>query len=229
MHHGAALAEESRQPALVEAVTSGEWHDLSERIRLPCGYALRLTLRPWEMEESDVSLLRTEGFSDRDIVDANQVVSYFNYVNRVADGLGVDLEARGPDTVGGARHIVCVNAFSRAGDPSEPGSDVAPASVAPREKIAVQRERPDDGVPLGEGVDTVVSPMGLATSNEPALPTDPKVGRAATPQAGLSAGEREPLGNVRAVRLSRLWGHWLQSLVRHVGGIHHVSTWPRLP
>ncbi len=96
VHHGAALAEESGQPALVEAVASGEWHGLSERMRLLCGYALKLTLRPWEMEESDVSLLRAEGFSERDVVDANQVVCYFNYVNRVADGLGVDLEARWP-------------------------------------------------------------------------------------------------------------------------------------
>ena len=98
VHHGAALAGESRQPALVEAVASGDWHDLSERMWLLCGYALKLTLRPWEMEESDVSLLLAEGLSDRDVVDANQVVSYFNYVNRVADGLGVELEARWPAT-----------------------------------------------------------------------------------------------------------------------------------
>ena len=46
------------------------------------------------MTEADVSALRAGGFSDRDVVDANQVVSYFNYVNRVADGLGVELEPR---------------------------------------------------------------------------------------------------------------------------------------
>jgi uncharacterized protein YciW len=63
-----------------------------------CSYALKLTLRPWEMTEADVSALRAGGFSDRDIVDANQVVSYFNYVNRVADGLGVELEGRWPAT-----------------------------------------------------------------------------------------------------------------------------------
>jgi len=105
VHHGAALTQESRQPALLEAVASGEWHDLPARMRLLCGYALKLTLRPWEMEQSDVSLLRAEGFSDRDVVDANQVVSYFNYMNRIADGLGVDLEARWPATARrGARY-----------------------------------------------------------------------------------------------------------------------------
>lgn len=65
-------------------------------MRILCSYALKLTLRPWEMAEEDVSALRAGGFSDRDVVDANQVVSYFNYVNRVADGLGVVLEGRWP-------------------------------------------------------------------------------------------------------------------------------------
>jgi uncharacterized protein YciW len=50
------------------------------------------------MNETDISALRAGGFSDRDIVDANQVVSYFNYVNRVADGLRVGLEDRWPET-----------------------------------------------------------------------------------------------------------------------------------
>lgn len=99
VHHGAALAEESGHPVLVETVVSGTFQDLPERMRLLCRYALKLTLRPWEMSREDVSTLRSAGFSDRDIVDANQVVSYFNYVNRVADGLGVELEARWPATV----------------------------------------------------------------------------------------------------------------------------------
>lgn len=46
------------------------------------------------MVESDIAPLRAAGLSDRDIVDLNQVVAYFNYVNRVAEGLGVELEAR---------------------------------------------------------------------------------------------------------------------------------------
>lgn len=55
-------------------------------------YAVKLTLTPWEMEEADVIALRTAGFSDSDILDINQVTGYYAYVNRLADGLGVELE-----------------------------------------------------------------------------------------------------------------------------------------
>jgi uncharacterized protein YciW len=57
-----------------------------------CRYALALTVRPWTVRRTDVEALRAVGLSDRDVVDANQVVAYYNYVNRVADGLGVELE-----------------------------------------------------------------------------------------------------------------------------------------
>ena len=44
------------------------------------------------MAESDLETLRTHGFDDRAIHDATQVISYFNYINRIADALDVDLE-----------------------------------------------------------------------------------------------------------------------------------------
>lgn len=56
-------------------------------------YATKLTRTPDEMVEPDLRPLRAVGLTDRDIVDLNQVVAYFNYVNRVALGLGVELEA----------------------------------------------------------------------------------------------------------------------------------------
>lgn len=55
-------------------------------------YADKLTRTPAAMRREDVDLLRSQGFSDRGIHDAAQVVAYFNYINRIADGLGVDLE-----------------------------------------------------------------------------------------------------------------------------------------
>lgn len=55
-------------------------------------FAIKLTLTPADMTEVDVARLRAAGFSDRDVLDIVEVTSYFAYVNRIADGLGVGLE-----------------------------------------------------------------------------------------------------------------------------------------
>jgi uncharacterized peroxidase-related enzyme len=57
-----------------------------------CAYAEKLTLRPSEMTEADITALREQGFNDRAIHDATQVIGYFNYINRIADGLNVEVE-----------------------------------------------------------------------------------------------------------------------------------------
>jgi uncharacterized peroxidase-related enzyme len=57
-----------------------------------CEYAERLSTEPAVMGPEGVERLRQAGFSDRAIHDATQVISYFNYINRMADGLGVDRE-----------------------------------------------------------------------------------------------------------------------------------------
>lgn len=44
------------------------------------------------MTEHDIELLRAVGLTDGDILDTVQVISYFNYINRLADALGVDPE-----------------------------------------------------------------------------------------------------------------------------------------
>jgi alkylhydroperoxidase family enzyme len=56
-------------------------------------YAVKLTLTPWEMKAEDVEALRAAGFDDTAILDVNQVASYYAFVNRLADGLGVELES----------------------------------------------------------------------------------------------------------------------------------------
>ncbi len=68
--------------------------DLEAADRAMLDYAVKLTLTPGEMGEGDVERLREVGFDQVAILDICQVVSYFNYVNRMADGLGVELEAR---------------------------------------------------------------------------------------------------------------------------------------
>lgn len=55
-------------------------------------YALQLTVRPGDMAEGDVQSLRVQGFSDTDILHIAEVVGYFAYANRIADGLGIPLE-----------------------------------------------------------------------------------------------------------------------------------------
>ena len=56
-------------------------------------YAVRLTREPASVGPADVDALREVGFDDRAILDICQVTAYYNYVNRLADGLGVELES----------------------------------------------------------------------------------------------------------------------------------------
>lgn len=65
---------------------------LNDVDRALCDHAIKLTRTPWSVTQADIDHLRSQGLSDRAINDATQVVSFFNYINRVADGLGVDLE-----------------------------------------------------------------------------------------------------------------------------------------
>lgn len=55
-------------------------------------YAVKLTRTPGAVERSDVEHLRNAGFSDRDILDIAEVTAYYAYANRIADGLGIDME-----------------------------------------------------------------------------------------------------------------------------------------
>ena len=57
-----------------------------------CDYAVKLTLDPGAVGAKEIDLLRQNGLSDEQITIAVQVIAYFNYINRVADGLGVELE-----------------------------------------------------------------------------------------------------------------------------------------
>lgn len=57
-------------------------------------YAHKLTVRPGAVGAADLSALRDAGFDDRTIHDICSIVAYFAFVNRIADGLGVQLEPR---------------------------------------------------------------------------------------------------------------------------------------
>jgi len=66
---------------------------ITERDRMMLEYTVKLTLEPWDTIEADVQRLREVGFEDVDILDINQITGYFAFVNRLADGLGVELES----------------------------------------------------------------------------------------------------------------------------------------
>lgn len=92
-HHAAGLVRLTNDEVLVEQLLI-DWQQatLSQADRAMLVYADKLTRAPWEMEQADVTALRTAGFSDAAILDINQVTGYYAFVNRLADGLGVELE-----------------------------------------------------------------------------------------------------------------------------------------
>jgi uncharacterized peroxidase-related enzyme len=72
--------------------------ELSPRERALCDFAVELTHRAAKIGQADIDALRAHGLDDATISDAIQVVGYFNYVTRVADGVGIEDE---PDWTGG--------------------------------------------------------------------------------------------------------------------------------
>lgn len=66
--------------------------DLGPATKALLDFALRMTTRPMELRRSDLETLRQVGFDDATILDAVQLVGYFNYSNRVMDALGIQPE-----------------------------------------------------------------------------------------------------------------------------------------
>ena len=78
----------------MHAIASGNWQKagLSDQDESLCHFAERLTTNNKKQSEGDINILRDHGLDDQAVHDATQIVSYFNYINRVADGLGVEEE-----------------------------------------------------------------------------------------------------------------------------------------
>lgn len=76
--------------ALIAALRS-DWRraELDAADTAMLSYVETLTLRPSEIGRSDIEHLRETGFDDKAILQINLIASWFNYINRVADGLGV--------------------------------------------------------------------------------------------------------------------------------------------
>lgn len=56
------------------------------------GYAEQITRDAASITQAEIQRLREKGLSDEEILHTVEIASYFNYINRVADGLGVELE-----------------------------------------------------------------------------------------------------------------------------------------
>ena len=91
--HAKDLRAEVDDPELIRAIKT-DWRTASvdEPTKALLAYAEKLSLTPGEMTSSDVDALRAQGFTDRDITDAAHNIAFFSYINRMAEGLGVDIE-----------------------------------------------------------------------------------------------------------------------------------------
>jgi uncharacterized peroxidase-related enzyme len=90
-HHAEALNTYWKDEAKINLLIS-DYKSLDFPIRTLAilNYAEKLTLTPAMVNEFDVQNLRIHDLTDKDILNINLVVSYFNFVNRIANGLGVE-------------------------------------------------------------------------------------------------------------------------------------------
>jgi uncharacterized peroxidase-related enzyme len=85
----------SREDALADQIKLDYTQaELTGRERAMLDFAHKLTTTPWAMRESDVESLRAAGLDDLGILHVTLLAAWFNYINRVADALGVKLDPR---------------------------------------------------------------------------------------------------------------------------------------
>ena len=92
------INDDRRADAIETALHARQPEDAFEGIELALlEYAEKLTLSPAKMVQADVAALQAAGIDDGQILEANQIICYFNYVNRSLNGLGVSTDG---DVVG---------------------------------------------------------------------------------------------------------------------------------
>ena len=98
VHHRRGLRRLIRNDELVAAVEH-DWTTapLSPKRTAMLRFAVKLTETPAATSDADVDALREASFSGRDILDIVEVVGYYAYANRIADGLGLQTETWIPD------------------------------------------------------------------------------------------------------------------------------------
>jgi uncharacterized peroxidase-related enzyme len=88
--HGEALRTESNDDPLVEGIKQDYTRlNLPPAERAMLDYAVKLTVAPSTVNETDVQMLRSYGFDDRDILDIVYVICLYNFNDRMADATGI--------------------------------------------------------------------------------------------------------------------------------------------
>lgn len=95
-HHSVPLARILKDDNLLKALQDQDYSML-EKLLTPMDYALvrlaqKITLKPYNASDEDISLLRQYGLKDEQILHVVLVINYFNFVNRNVLALGVELE-----------------------------------------------------------------------------------------------------------------------------------------
>lgn len=86
------MPEAEREQLVAALSTDYQMAMLTPANRMMLDYAIKVTHAPWEVTAADIDALRGQGFDDRGIHDICAIAAYFAFVNRIADGLGVQLE-----------------------------------------------------------------------------------------------------------------------------------------
>ena len=93
-HHTEALQRYEKDEAALTKVREEPEQLANSRLRAMLQYARKLTIAPATMDEAQVAALRTAGLTDQEVLRINLVTAYFNFVNRIALGLGVSANAQ---------------------------------------------------------------------------------------------------------------------------------------
>ena len=98
VHHRRGLRQLLKDDALLAAIEA-DWRTapLDDKRTAMLTFAVKLTVTPAAMSPADADALRAVGFTDRDILDITEVIAYYAYANRIADGLGIETESWIPE------------------------------------------------------------------------------------------------------------------------------------
>ena len=86
------MAEQAADQLIDQLATDHQSAALNDVDRAIVDYSAKLTLQPSGIEPADVQTLRDQGLDDRAIHDLCSIVAYFAFANRIANGLGLELE-----------------------------------------------------------------------------------------------------------------------------------------